>query len=246
MIHISTHIPLVFDLDGTLIDSAPGITEAVNGLLAPFGRPPLSVAAVTLMIGEGSTVLLERAQAATGGALSGVSPADLMESFLRIYEALPYGPNILYPGVAETLARLQRLGHPLGLCTNKPGRVTDQVLRDIGIRAYFDAVAGGDTQPWRKPDSRHVLDVIRKLGRHPLAGAIMVGDSINDIQPARALGIGSVAVAYGYSRLPVPDLGANVVIQQFSELPAAIAQIMEQCRSHATVPGWQEPLLQDS
>lgn len=214
---------VVFDLDGTLIDSAPDIARAVDDTLAQFGRPPVGVERVRGMIGDGATMLLKRALQATGGEPA--EPAaldDVLRRFLDIYFEQSAEPSCLYPGVTGTLEALDAAGVRLGLCTNKPERITRKLLDLLGIAPLFAAVAGGDTLPYKKPDGRHLAWVIDRLGG---GSAAMVGDNANDVKAARGAGVPVVAVSFGYPRMPLEELGADIVIDRFDELPGALRRL---------------------
>lgn len=213
---------VVFDLDGTLIDSAPDIARALNRTLGDLGRPPLDLDRVISMVGDGSPALLRRALRATGPELAGPEFQDALGRFLDVYYEESETPSCLYPGVTETLAELSVRGVALGLCTNKPERITRRLLGFLGLEALFAAVAGGDTLPVKKPDGRHLGWVIETLGG---GRAAMVGDNANDVQAARSAGVPVVAVSYGYPRMPVGELGADVVIDRFPDLPEALARL---------------------
>lgn len=216
---------VVFDLDGTLIDSAPEIAGALNALLGELGLPALAPERVRDMIGDGSAVLVARGLEAAAGAPAQPSDhAAALSRFLEIYEGWPADPAQVYPGVPETLDRLLAAGLRLGLCTNKPGRVTRAVLAALGLAPRFAAVAGGDSLPFRKPDPRHLAHVLDALGAAP-ARAAMVGDNAHDVAAARGLGVAAVAVSYGYPRMPVGALGADAVVDRFADLPDALARL---------------------
>lgn len=215
---------VIFDLDGTLIDSAPDIGAALNRFLVRHGRPPVTDAQVRSMIGDGAGNLLRYAFAATGAPLEPGGEARLLPDFLDDYEAQPADPRTLYPGVPGTLEALAAAGIALGLCTNKPERVTRVVLEQVGLATRFSAVAGGDTLAFRKPDGRHLAWVAERLGAAPDA-SVMVGDNANDVGAARAAGMPVIAVSYGYPRMPVAELGADLVIDRFADLPGALARL---------------------
>ena len=208
---------VIFDLDGTLIDSAPEIGTAVNQLLAIHGRPAVSVEQIRTMVGDGSPVLIRKAFAATGQDLDPDDAPAVLDQFIGIYESQGADPHSLYPGVTATLEKLHIQGLRLGLCTNKPERVTLEVLTQLGLRRFFGAVAGGDTLPVRKPDGRHIAWVVEQL-EADIGSAIMVGDHDNDVAAARSAGLPVVAVSYGYPRTPVAALGADMVIDRFGDL----------------------------
>ncbi|SMH58513.1 phosphoglycolate phosphatase [Azospirillum agricola] len=221
---------LVFDLDGTLIDSAPDMTRVLNRTLSRFGRPSLTEAQVRTMVGDGSAMLVRQAFAATGEPLAdeaAVQPVlrDYLDRYFDDEE-----PSALYPGVVGTLAGLAERGVRLGLCTNKPERISRKLLDRLGLAPFFAAVAGGDTLPVKKPDGRHLTWVLERLGE-PASGAraAMIGDNGNDVKAARAAGVPVVAMSYGYPRMPVAELGADLVLDHFSELPEALERLARTC-----------------
>jgi phosphoglycolate phosphatase len=210
---------LLFDLDGTLVDTLPDLTNAVNEALRERGYGALSPPEVRPMIGDGMATLLARAFAARGG-----TPAEAEathERFLEVYEAVATANSIPYPGVAETLAALRAAGYRTAVCTNKPQRASEEVLQGLGLAALFDGVGGGDRYPYRKPDARHLLSLIAELGGDPKHAA-MIGDSENDAASARAAGLPLVLMRYGYARIDPSDLGADRLLDRFDELPAAL------------------------
>ena len=213
---------VIFDLDGTLVDSAPDIQVAINKLLAEEGRRPLTLEEVSAMIGDGAPKLVERAMEATGG---GDAPEDLptlTRRFLGFYEGHTTDLTRPYPGVPEALERLRSAGVRMGICTNKPERPTRELLRDLRLAPYFQAVFGGDTVAGvKKPDPRLIHAVLDALGARP-AEAVMVGDAANDVAAARAAGIPVILRAGGYTRVPAKELDADRVITDFLELPEAI------------------------
>ena len=183
---MGTFKAVVFDLDGTLIDSAPDLRVAVNKLLAEHGRLPLTLDQVKMMVGDGAAKLVERAFDATGGAPAGSDPAGLTTRFLAFYEGHSADLTRPYPGVEETLSDLKARGLALGICTNKPEAATLEVIRELNLDGFFDAVLGGDSiEGARKPDPRMLQAVLDTLG----VGAsemVMVGDAANDVGVARA------------------------------------------------------------
>lgn len=212
---------VVFDLDGTLIDSEPDLRAALNKLLDELGRRAVTRPEVVMMIGDGVPKLVERALAATGGRAE-TDTGDPVARYMAFYNAAPADLSTLFPGAVDLLAELHAAGTKLGLCTNKPEAPAREILRLFGIDGYFGAVVGGDTLPGiRKPDPRHLQAVLDGLGATPEA-AVMVGDNANDIDTAKALGVPSVAVSFGYAHGPVEDLGADIVIDRFADLPAAL------------------------
>ena len=215
---------IVLDLDGTLIDTAPDLCAALNHVLAAEGRPPVNVAEMRHMVGDGATKLIERGLSAGGAAPTAAEVEARLPAFLAYYGAHIAEKSAPYPGVRETLAELERQGLRLGVCTNKSCALTRRLLRELDLDRCFGAVLGGDSLSVRKPDGRHLLGVIRALD----AGAneaVMVGDSGNDVACARDAGVPVIAVAYGYTRVAPEELGADLVIECFSELPEALGRL---------------------
>jgi len=209
-------------LRAVLIDSLPDIAAAVNRLLAGHDRAPLAEADIRSMIGNGADALVERAFAAGGGLPAPL--ASLLVQFLAEYEPRAAEATRPFPAVAETLAALKASGLKLAVCTNKPSGATHEVLAALGLAHYFAVVIGSDDAPALKPDPRHVVAVLDRLGVAANA-AIMVGDSINDIEAAHGAGVRAVAVSFGYTRIPPRQLGAEAVIDHFNELPGALAAL---------------------
>ncbi len=210
-----------FDLDGTLVDTAPDLHAHLNELLDEHGRGPVSLESVRLMVGDGSRVLIQRSLTATGGPLNDVGLDELVREFIARYTAEPLRLSAVYPGVREALDALAAGGVGLGVCTNKPQLPTDRLLELLGLRHYFGAAIGGDALPVRKPDGGHLRAVLHALGVEP-AAAVMVGDSQNDVLTARALGVPSVVVDFGYTTVPARELGADAVIGHFDQLLPAL------------------------
>jgi phosphoglycolate phosphatase len=212
---------VLFDLDGTLIDSAPDIAAAVNELLAHSGRGPLTLAQVTSMIGNGVEKLVERAIAATGDVLGPEALKRQQMAMIDIYAKHLTGLTVLMPGAREALDVLHSDGIPLGLVTNKPQRFIEAVLDHFGLSALFGVVIGGDAGVPKKPAPDMLLAALEQFGVAP-ADAVMVGDSPADLDSARAAGTASVIVRGGYSSVPPERLGADVVIDDMTGLAAAL------------------------
>lgn len=208
---------LIFDLDGTLIDSVPDMMLAVNRLLATYDRRPLAAEEVRGMVGDGAIELVRRAFAVTGAAIDPERQGGAFERYIDFYAEHPASRSAFYPGVSETLEALAAAGHRLALCTNKPERVMRPLLDILGLAARFEVVLGAGVLPVRKPDPAPVRWVLDRLEVAP-AAALMVGDSRNDVLSAKAAGVRVVAVSYGYTRIPAAELGADLVIDRFAEL----------------------------
>jgi phosphoglycolate phosphatase len=206
---------VVFDLDGTLIDSAPDMHRAVNLMLGDLGCAPLTLPDIRSMVGDGASALIARALAAR--QCVSADPAKALEQFLEHYEADPTNVTRTFPGVATTLGRLQAAGLTLAVCTNKPTRLTNMILERLGMSRFFARVVAGDSMPFRKPDPRALMEVINGFGT-PNAATIMVGDSEVDAATAHAASVPFVLMTYGYHRGPIEDISCIATLDHFGEL----------------------------
>ncbi len=217
---------VLFDLDGTLIDSVPDLARAVNAALVAVGRPPASEVAVAGWVGNGVRMLLARAL--SGRQAGDVDPAVLARAwpaFERSYTANLAAHTRVYPQVRETLATLAGRGLALGCVTNKPARFTVPLLKQLRLHRHFGAVVSGDDLAVRKPDPAPLLAALRRLQVVP-ARAAMVGDSIIDLQAARAAGCAAIAVSWGYHQgRDLQSLGADAVITRMAALEAALRDL---------------------
>lgn len=211
---------VLFDLDGTLIHSLPDLTAAINHILAAEGRAPVTEAELGPMVGDGAHTLVERAFAARGG-LPGGDTAPLLARFLAHYEANATVLTRPFPEVVDTLIRLKAHGIVLAVCTNKPTGATREILRALDMEQYFAVVVGGDDTPALKPSPVHVDTTLDRLGVSR-DEAVFVGDSINDVLAAKGAGLPCIVVSFGYSRTPVSDLGADLVVDHFRVIGDAV------------------------
>jgi phosphoglycolate phosphatase len=215
---------VLFDLDGTLIDSAPDIAAATNELLKGHALGPLTYDQIISMIGNGTRKLTERAFAATSRPLS---PAELDERYaemLVIYGRHLTGATTLLPGAAVILSALHERGIGLGVVTNKPQRFIETILDHFGLEGVFSAVIGSDAGVKPKPAPDMLQAAMAKLGAAP-GETVMVGDSISDVESARAAGVASVIRRGGYTLTPSDRLGADVVIDRLDELVGVLASL---------------------
>lgn len=214
---------VLFDLDGTLVDSAPDIAAAVNELLDTRSLPALTVPQVTGMIGNGVEKLIERAFAAAGAPLTGSALQQANRDMAPIYLRHVTERTTLMAGVREMLAVLHVRGIKLGVVTNKPQAATREILLHFGLLELLKAVVGGDAVVAKKPAPDGIFLALEKCGVEP-ADALLVGDSAADVGAARAAGIPVVLIRGGYTQIAVDDLGADLVLNRIGDLPAALRQ----------------------
>lgn len=215
----------VFDLDGTLADTAHDLLATLNAILRQEGVAALPLHQAHDLIGAGGRALLQRGFEAAGLELAPSRLEDLYTRFL-----VRYGENIcvetrLFPGVAAALDRLEEDGFALAICTNKMEAHSVALLDALGIARRFRAICGRDTFAWFKPDPRHLTLTIERCGGDPRR-AVMVGDSRSDIAAAKAAGIPVVGVTFGYTDVPVRDLRPDAVISHFDELFDAVQGLL--------------------
>jgi phosphoglycolate phosphatase len=212
---------LVIDLDGTLLDTAPGLTDALNKALAEVGRSPLTLADVKPMIGDGVDTLIERAMAATGGALSPSALAATVARYRALMRDMPMPPA--FAGARAALGRFNEWGVKLAVCTNKPEAAARDVLDKTQLIHFLDVVVGADAAPL-KPDPAMVHQALDALGVNASVAAL-IGDSEVDVATAQAAHLPVVLLAHGYVRGTLADAGADAVADGFDVLPDALRQI---------------------
>lgn len=222
----------VFDLDGTLVDSLPDMLSAMNRFLAELGRTPAGPGDIRAWVGDGASVLVERALTTKGGMPEGRGIDEMTAAYVDYYRGYAAVGSRPYPGVIATLERLRAAGHTLAVCTNKPYDLAVELLAGLDMLRLFDAVLGGDSVPRKKPDAGHVLATLKAVGR-PERKAVMVGDSANDVLAARAAGIPVVAVSFGYGGIDPHVLGADAVIDDFCRLPEVAAAVIVKSQTDA-------------
>ncbi len=214
---------LIFDLDGTLADTAPDLLGATNAVLSARGRPQLDLDHLRHMVGFGATALITQAMAASGAPVTDQDMPPLIEIFLANYRAHIADGTRVFPGVLETLASLKAAGAGLGVLTNKPQELTDLLLPRLRLDGMFRAVYGAGKKPYTKPDPRIFQDVAAEIG---VGGpAVMIGDSITDLNTARAAGAPCILMSYGFTPVPAAELGADVVLDSFAQIPDALRDL---------------------
>jgi phosphoglycolate phosphatase len=216
---------LIFDLDGTLVDTAPDLLGALNAVLAGIGRRPVTRADLRHLVGHGAHTMVREALAVTGGPLDDAQSARLVNDCVAYYRDHIADESRPFPGVEDTLTLFREQGARLGVLTNKPEELTDPLLDALDMRRYFAVVHGAGRFSYSKPDARVFHHVVDELGG-PGAGAIMIGDSTTDYLTARAAGVPVILVTYGYTPDPAESLGADAVTAEFARLPELVDAIL--------------------
>jgi len=213
---------IVFDLDGTLVDTAPDLLDSLNHCLALARIPAVDEVSLRRFVGMGGKVMIQRAFAAQGRDLPEDKLAELLVAFLEHYTANMPGRSLLFPGAAEAISRFADAGYLLAVCTNKYESLSRKLLEALGMADRFQAICGQDTFDYRKPDPRHLTMTIEAAGGDRY-NALMVGDSQTDIETAKAAGIPVVAVDFGYTDRHVREFEPSRVISRFDELTLKMA-----------------------
>jgi len=210
---------IAFDLDGTLVDTAPDLVRALNACLEGSAVQTVSVDDVRPLIGQGAQAMIERAFARSQVHPGTGEVQNCLEVFLHHYSAHLADHSQPFAGALDCLEELRNAGASFRICTNKPRALTHKLLQALDLAQVFEAIVCPEDVAARKPDAAHVLAAIAP---HAPRRALMVGDSINDLQAARAAGVAAILLSHGYSDTPAHDLGADLVLDHFAALADAI------------------------
>ena len=216
---------IVFDLDGTLVDTAPDLIGTLNVILARHDVPPVAFDEARTMIGAGVKPLLQRALASKGMQLPPEQIDRLFKEYLEIYAEHIADRSRPFPGIEPALDVLTARGCRLAVCTNKLEWLSVRLLDALGLTSRFAAICGQDTFTMRKPDPDMLRLTIARAGGDT-GHAVMVGDSMTDVATARAAAIPVIAVDFGYTETPPAELGADRLISHFDALPAAVMELL--------------------
>ncbi len=215
---------IVFDLDGTLIDTAPDLVDTLNIILSEQGLNPVGFAAARNMIGGGARVMIERALAEQGRHCAPSELDRLYGAFIEHYRAHIADRSRPFPQLVSTLEWLTAAGYRLAVCTNKLEGLSIKLLQELALAQHFAAICGQDTFGVHKPDPEILRRTVLRAGGEPQK-AIMIGDSWTDVQTARAATVPVIAVDFGYSDVPIATLRPDRIISSFSALPQAIIEL---------------------
>ena len=216
---------IVFDLDGTLVDTAPDLLRVLAEILAGEGLAPPPFEKARLMVGQGARAMIERAAAWQGAVWPATKLDALTETFVAIYAADIARESRPFPGVLEALDALDAAGATLAVCTNKRTGLSVRLLEALAMRTRFAAIVGADSVPARKPDPGHYLATVAAAGGDPRR-SVMIGDSIADIGAAKAAQAPSIAVRFGYCEEGVETLGADLIVDHYDDLGAAVRRLV--------------------
>ena len=218
-------LTVVFDLDGTLVDTAPDLIETLNVVFGRNGLPPVDYVAARNMIGGGALKMIERALKLEGLPLSASNVDPMFAEFIDYYAGHIADKSQPFPGLDTALDRLAERGCRFAVCTNKLEGLSRLLLDALGLTRRFAAICGQDTFGIQKPDPEFLRRTVREAGGD-IQQAVMVGDSGTDIATARAAAVPVVAVDFGYSETPIGKLGADRLISHFDDLPAAVLDLV--------------------
>ncbi|HYC74583.1 HAD-IA family hydrolase [Brevundimonas sp.] len=216
---------IAFDLDGTLVETAPDLIGTLNRLLAQHDLPAVPLEGARHLIGWGAIALLKRGFEAAGAEWDEAASPALLQAFLADYVAHIADESTAYPGAIEALDQLAARGAILCVATNKPTDLAVALFRAIGLEDRFASICGPQSVSARKPDAAHIREAVQQAGGDP-ARAIMVGDSITDLDAARATGVPCILTTFGYTDTPAAELGADALIDHFDALPAAVERLI--------------------
>jgi phosphoglycolate phosphatase len=217
---------IVFDLDGTMVDTAPDLIHATNHALEMHGMARVPTRVIQPAVGFGARPMIRAAMEELGRAPSDEELTRMLEDFLVYYADHLVVDSRAFPGLAPALEALRDEGAILAVCTNKREGLAKKLLAELKLDGYFAAIAGVETFPWRKPDPRHITETIQLAGGNP-ARAVMVGDSSPDARAAKGAGIPFIAVSFGYGETPVETLEPDAIIHKFADLVPTLAALLE-------------------
>ena len=219
---------IAFDLDGTLVDSAPDLIGTLNVILQQEGVAPLQLEEARPFIGHGARRLIERGFAAQGRPLSTDHVPALFERFLAHYNEHSADLTRPYPGVVECLAQMKAAGARLAVCTNKLTGLSTPILEKLDLARFFDAVVGADSAPAAKPDPRHLICAVEAAGGR-IERAVMVGDASTDAGAARAAKAPLILVSFGYTEIPAAELAPDILVDHFDQMANACVRLLTAC-----------------
>lgn len=216
---------IIFDLDGTLVDSAPDLARALNETMDIEGLPHLTVAQVRKLVGQGALKLIERAAARAGVTFSSERLETLTKAFIELYRADIARSTTIFPGVEDALKELAGAGAKLAVCTNKRTDLAIQLLEALGLAQHFSAIVGADAVANKKPHPEHFRAAVQRAGG-AVHRSVMIGDTAADVGAAKGASAPIILVRFGYAEDEVDQLGADAVLDRFHDIPAICARLL--------------------
>jgi len=224
---MTTPITLIFDLDGTLVESAPDLCAAMNAVLRSEGRDEVSLDDVRLMVGQGARALIRKGMEKTGDMASEEDVERLFPVFMEYYIDHIADHSTPYPHLFEALEELKNQGFIFAICTNKPEGASHLLVDKLDMGHWFSSLVGADTLPTKKPDPAPLVAAAERAGGD-ISKAIMIGDSITDVSAARNAGIPVIGVSFGYTQTPMAELNPDALIDGYPEFIDAVQKISDQ------------------
>ncbi|ACT59539.1 HAD-IA family hydrolase [Hirschia baltica] len=218
---------IVFDLDGTLVETAPDLHRATNEIMRTEGLKEVSLKNVRAFVGQGARALIERGAAISGKVFKSDKLDELTSKFVEIYQADIAGRSHLFDNVETTLDALEAAGAQFCVCTNKKTHLAVRLLETLNIAHRFKSIVGADSAIHAKPHQQHYLQAVEEAGGDPKR-SIMIGDSHSDVGAARNAGAPIVLVSFGYTDIAPIDLNPDAIIDDFNELPSSLLSLLKQ------------------
>ena len=207
---------IVFDLDGTLINSAPDLCNALNQTLEEINIPKISIVEVKEFLGDGALELIKKG-ISKYDSINNYNTENLGKRFLEFYDKCLLNETKFYPNAIQSINKIRKNNYSTAICTNKPVGLAKRIINGLNASSLFDIITGGDSYNYRKPDPRHLIKTIESTG-NKLDKAIMIGDSLNDIKCAKKANIKNIVVNFGYSKISVEKLNADLIMRNYSDL----------------------------
>ena len=217
---------IIFDLDGTLVDTAPDLLSALNHVLTMVDCPLVDIHTIRNIVGKGAKVMISKGLS-LGGIKNHEEQAEiLLPDFISFYKDNIAINSRIFDNLIPALDELKSQEAKLGVCTNKQEELAIKLLHEIGLEHYFSTIVGADTFEYRKPDPRHILSTIDRIKGNP-QNSVMIGDSITDINAAKAAKIPVIAVPFGYTDIPIYDLNPTAIVDNYKLLVSEIQNILK-------------------
>ena len=222
---LSSEQCVIFDLDGTLVDTAPDLYLALNHSLKGHGLPLIPMESARRHVGHGARKLIEHALCETGVPYDDMLLDQLLARYLSFYQDNISSESRVFPGLVDVLSDFQEKGVKMGVCTNKRESLSRQLLNELDLARFFPVILGADSVAVCKPDPHHLLETITRAGGQPTQ-TVMVGDSSTDVSTAKAADVPVIAVSFGYAGISIEELGGDRVIDHYDQLESTLIDLL--------------------